>query len=290
MLQWCLVTVALGLLLWLAFQSFLVFLSFFLLYVTASSDLKLQQLVANRQLWWQNLWQEIRFVNAKYLLWPLVYWQYYRRWRAVRKHAGKQVVVLVAGYLRNSTDWWWLQGQLQQALPALVIYPMQLSQRGQSIEQIAASLQQQLLRLRQRYGVEQVTLVGHSMGGLVSAYLAEQQAELVDAAAAPRVARVVLLGSPLHGTSVASLGQQATAVQMRCHSEFLQQLRELMSSGAPRYYYVLSRLDNMIFPWQSAELQAPSRAGTLILDCSHQGLLHHRLVCEMLVVWLLTFD
>ncbi len=86
---------------------------------------------------------------------------------------------------------------------------------------------------------------------------------------------------------VASLGQQATAVQMRCHSEFLQQLRELMSSGAPRYYYVLSRLDNMIFPWQSAELQAPSRAGTLILDCSHQGLLHHRLVCEMLVVWLL---
>ncbi|MCC6072872.1 esterase/lipase family protein [Massilia sp. GCM10020059] len=57
-------------------------------------------------------------------------------------------------------------------------------------------------------GAPRVTILGHSMGGLVArAYVRKH--------GAARVARIITLGTPHHGTSLANLGLGANARQMR---------------------------------------------------------------------------
>ena len=63
-------------------------------------------------------------------------------------------------------------------------------------------------------GQAKVVLVGHSMGGLAArAYLARR--------GAARVARLITIASPHHGTALAVMGLGANARQMRRGSEFL---------------------------------------------------------------------
>jgi triacylglycerol lipase len=67
------------------------------------------------------------------------------------------------------------------------------------VHTLAAHIERKMERLRERYGIEHVHVIGHSMGGLVARYLVLQGNH-------DWVRTVITLGSPHHGTPVAALG------------------------------------------------------------------------------------
>jgi triacylglycerol esterase/lipase EstA (alpha/beta hydrolase family) len=93
--------------------------------------------------------------------------------------------------------------------------------------------------LRAGAGVERITLVCHSMGGLAArAYLREHGHHAV--------ARVVTIDSPHHGTLFARLGRGENTRQMELACDYL---RKLAASDEPvEFICFASQHDNMIVP------------------------------------------
>jgi triacylglycerol esterase/lipase EstA (alpha/beta hydrolase family) len=98
-------------------------------------------------------------------------------------------------------------------------------------------------------GAAKVVIVAHSMGGLVArAWMRDH--------GTGRVARVVTIGTPHHGTSLASFGVGLNAQQMRRDGAWLQALaasedaekRALITS-------IYSHHDNIVAPQTSSELE-----------------------------------
>lgn len=107
-----------------------------------------------------------------------------------------------------------------------------------------------------RSGCDNVIIVAHSMGGLVArAYMRGH--------GSARVAKVITLGTPHHGTSLASFGVGHNALQMRRtggvqESQGSPWLQELSASESPATRALVISLythhDNIIAPQTSSEL------------------------------------
>jgi len=98
-------------------------------------------------------------------------------------------------------------------------------------------------------GAGQVVIVAHSMGGLVArAWMRDH--------GAPRVARIVTIGTPHHGTSLANIGVGLNAQQMRRDGPWLQAL-DASEDAAKRALItsIYSHHDNIVAPQTSSELE-----------------------------------
>lgn len=127
---------------------------------------------------------------------------------ALRVHAGSvhPPVLLVHGYGCNSGYW-------KHLLPLLDA--RRISHAGVDLKPVAGSIDDYVAQVEGRArellaatGAARVAIVAHSMGGLVA------RAWMRDYGSA-RVARVITLGTPHHGTALANFGPGANAVQMR---------------------------------------------------------------------------
>ena len=108
---------------------------------------------------------------------------------------GRPIIVVIHGYLCNRGFWWWLRRRLRQSGP--VAATITLEPPFDDIEAFAEQLDR---RLRELPGADEVplVLVGHSMGGLVArAHLRRY--------GSGRVAELITLGSPDHGTQSARM-------------------------------------------------------------------------------------
>ncbi|WP_229425598.1 MULTISPECIES: alpha/beta fold hydrolase [unclassified Massilia] len=120
------------------------------------------------------------------------------------------------------------------------------------IDSYVPLIEQAVEELRAATGSQQVALVAHSMGGLVvRAWMRRHGSE--------RVARVITLGTPHHGTGMANFGLGANAVQMRWRGGGPSAwLRALAASedGARRALVtsIFSHHDNIIAPQTSSLL------------------------------------
>lgn len=94
---------------------------------------------------------------------------------ATRLGKGDQAIVLVHGYHHNSGAWWWFSKELDKAGMG-PIYTVNLLPPAASIERLAYQLSQKIEGIKKETGSNKITLIGHSMGGLVSAYYAENLA------------------------------------------------------------------------------------------------------------------
>jgi pimeloyl-ACP methyl ester carboxylesterase len=110
-------------------------------------------------------------------------------------------------------------------------------------------------RLRAAAGADRLTVVAHSMGGLVArAWLRRHGSE--------HVARVITLGTPHHGTCLASFGVGRNAAQMRRAGPAggleCPWLRELAASEDAATRALITSIythhDNIIAPQTSSEL------------------------------------
>lgn len=182
-------------------------------------------------------------------------------------------VLLVHGYVSNRGFWNRLSGMLRQA--GIVHAAPDLEPPGASIDAMALQLGSALEALCAATGSAQAVLVAHSMGGLVvRAYLRQQ--------GAARVAKVITLGTPHHGTGLANFAAGENVLQMRrsaraadaTGSDWLQQLAA--SEDAQRralFTSIYSHHDNIVAPQTSGFL--PGANNLAFAGIGHVALARH---------------
>jgi pimeloyl-ACP methyl ester carboxylesterase len=162
-------------------------------------------------------------------------------------------IVLLHGYSMNKSHMLVLLWRLRRAgfrnVRAVNLWPP-LS----SLHQIG---QHTLRRLKTIPGP--LTIVAHSMGGLVARHCAKEGAP---------IKQIITLGTPHAGTLMAAFGRGHNARDMRCDSKFL---AELGDSRVP-LTSIYSQLDNVIIPPHSAAF------GSQVIEFDHCG--HNTLVYD----------
>ena len=159
-------------------------------------------------------------------------------------------VLLVHGYVCNRGYWTQLSRQMAQA--GIVHKAVDLEPIDADIEAFVPQVEQAITELCTRTGSDRVILVAHSMGGLVArAWLRHY--------GAARVARIITIGTPHHGTALANLAAGANARQMsRIDGAPSGWLAQLAASEAPETRALITSMyshhDNIVAPQCSAHL------------------------------------
>lgn len=159
-------------------------------------------------------------------------------------------LLLVHGYVCNRGYWTKLSRQLARA--GIVHDGVDLEPIGADIEEFVPQVALAIAELCARTGSDRVILVAHSMGGLVArAWLRHY--------GAARVARIITIGTPHHGTALANLAAGANARQMsRVDGTPSGWLAQLAASETPELRALITSIyshhDNIVAPQSSAQL------------------------------------
>jgi triacylglycerol lipase len=157
---------------------------------------------------------------------------------------GRKPILLVHGFVCNRGKWWRLRRRLRAR--HYVVATINLEPPLGRLDEFAAPLDDRIVALLSESGADKVVLITHSMGGLVSrAYL--------QAYGAARVAAVITLSAPHHGTEIARLGCGRNAREMRPNSAWL---RNLDAQPAPTIPIssIWSGDDEFVAPPESSRL------------------------------------
>lgn len=192
----------------------------------------------------------------------------------------KYAVLLIHGYGRTQTDWIWFRKQLNDL--QVPIYTVNLAPAFAAIEQITIdSLPNKIAQIKQQTNCEKIILVGHSMGGLVATYYKEffDDEKLIDA--------VMCITSPFKGTKLSIAATGENSKQMLPNSHFTNKLRMKIALNPNNYYFIATKFDNIVFPWQSELLDGVPQEQQLILgEVSHLSTLHYKVVAQQINVWI----
>ncbi len=176
-------------------------------------------------------------------------------WIMPRSRAGMRVhaegrlppVLLLHGYGCNSGYWAHLAPLLDGE--GISHRALDLAPVTASIDAYVPLVEASVRALLAATGADQVVIVAHSMGGLVAR--AWMRAHGTD-----HVARVITLGTPHHGTSMASFGIGANAVQMRRDGVWLRDLAASESAATRALITsIYTHHDNIVAPQTSSELE-----------------------------------
>jgi predicted alpha/beta hydrolase family esterase len=162
--------------------------------------------------------------------------------------AGRTPVLLVHGYLSTRAYWRPMLRWLEARGVACIHAPNYRSVFS-SIEEGAAELHRAIERACSG-GEARVILVCHSMGGLVARRYLREHGE-------GRIARLVTIASPHHGTALSELGIGEHARQMRRSSAFLRELAGAEARDPPRVpaTSIYSVHDNLVSPQDTSRLE-----------------------------------
>lgn len=156
-------------------------------------------------------------------------------------------VLLVHGYLHNSSGWLYHRYRYNKA-GINNVFTVNLGHPFHSIEEYAEVVKQRVEEIKALTGKSNFKMVGHSMGGLVSAYYATNLAE----GHGVNVSQVITLGSPLNGTKFGYVGVGECSRQMRLESEFLPGLQDDIKASDVDFFHLGSKTDEIIRPTASA--------------------------------------
>ena len=161
-------------------------------------------------------------------------------------------VLLIHGYGCNGGYWSQLSALL--AREQISHATVSMEPMTASIDDYPEQIERALHALRAATGAQKVAIVAHSMGGLVArAYLRRHGAQ--------QVARVITLGTPHHGTGLASLGVGSNAKQMRLRDSWLSQLDADDRAHRSLFTSIYSYHDNIIAPQSSCHLPGARNIG-----------------------------
>jgi pimeloyl-ACP methyl ester carboxylesterase len=161
---------------------------------------------------------------------------------------GRVPVVVLHGYFSNRGTVRALVRALDEAGVAPVVAPS-LPCILAPVEEFAANAGRVVEEIASASGQPKVILVCHSMGGLIAR-------EYLRRHGAGRVAGLVTLGSPHHGSALARIGAGANARQMRPGSDFLRALERSEGEEGPGIpvLSIYTRHDNLVAPQDSSRL------------------------------------
>jgi triacylglycerol esterase/lipase EstA (alpha/beta hydrolase family) len=155
-------------------------------------------------------------------------------------------VLLVHGYGCNSGYWAHLAPLLD--LEGISHAGIDLEPVAGSIDDYVPLIEERVQALLAATGAARIAIVAHSMGGLAARAWMRSHGSA-------RVARLITLGTPHHGTALARFGPGANAVQMRRDGPWL---RELAAAEGPevraRIVSIYTHHDNIVAPQDSSVL------------------------------------
>jgi pimeloyl-ACP methyl ester carboxylesterase len=159
-------------------------------------------------------------------------------------------VLLVHGYGCNSGYWSYLVPRLERNFISHA--SVDLEPVGGAIDDYVPLVQDAVEDLCAATGAAQVAIVAHSMGGLVARAWMRVHG-------GGRVARIITLGTPHHGTGLASFGLGASAAQMRrvggAACDWLRELDAAEDAAQRRLITsIFSHHDNIVSPQTSSVL------------------------------------
>ncbi|HJU21473.1 MAG TPA: alpha/beta fold hydrolase [Casimicrobiaceae bacterium] len=179
-------------------------------------------------------------------------------------------VLLVHGVLCNAGIWWRLARYLRET-GVDGVYGLSYGPPLASIDSFAEQLAQKIDAIVSATGATKIVLVAHSMGGLVArAYMRAHG----DA----RVARVVTIGAPHHGSVLAWFCPGASLAQMRPGNAWLAALNDEKIDPSLPFVSLWSWHDSMVAPQTSSEL--PGAIEVTLAGVGHNALLGDRRVFE----------
>jgi pimeloyl-ACP methyl ester carboxylesterase len=178
-------------------------------------------------------------------------------WRMARARATTRIypdsehvpVLLLHGYGCNSAYWTHLIARLDAARISHATLDLEPVSAG--IDDYAPLVERAVEALRTATGAPQVAIVAHSMGGLVARAWMRAHGQ----AAVARLAKLITLGTPHHGTALARFGLGLNARQMRPGSAWLRALAAGEDDGARALVTsIWSHHDNIVAPQTSSML------------------------------------
>jgi triacylglycerol esterase/lipase EstA (alpha/beta hydrolase family) len=181
-------------------------------------------------------------------------------------------VVLVHGVLVNDGVWLSLRRFLARN-GVTPIYTINYGPPLADIAWFAEQLHTRIEEIRAATGAERVVLVAHSMGGLVArAYLRRF--------GAVRVAKLITIGAPHHGSMLAWSFPGTCLAQMRPGNAWLTDLNRDENGAAPvPITSIWSRHDSMVAPQASSVLG--NAENIALIGVAHNALLGDRRVMEL---------
>lgn len=187
-------------------------------------------------------------------------------------------ILLVHGYMNHSSVWVFFKKQLE-SLGFGPIYTINLGHPFRSIRAYAEKVKAKAEEIAKEMGRNDLILIGHSMGGLVSSLYA--------ATLAPpnTVTDVITIASPLNGTLVAHIGIGPNAREMQPRSLLLKEMREMMEKRKEtRFFHLATKSDQLIIPGTSALISVNPHF--LFEDLGHASLLYSRRTGNQVARWL----
>lgn len=195
--------------------------------------------------------------------------------------AAGRPVVLVHGIADNRSAFTILRRTLRRRGFGRIV-TVNYSPLTSDVRKAAADLADQVERVCQQSGYEQVVLVGHSLGGIIARYYVQCLAG--DA----RVSTLVTLGSPHAGSQLARMAPLLVGRQLRPNSELM---RELAGPArcSTRFVTIYSDQDAVV-PYRSARLEHPDLLVTAlrVRGVGHLSLLANSTVAHAIVAALTT--
>lgn len=188
-------------------------------------------------------------------------------------------ILFVHGYLHSSWVWIFFRKMVSRAGFG-PLYFIDLSPPFAPLQHYVEQIAEMAEEIRKEEGRLDLTLVGHSMGGIAASLYALRFAPKGS------ISQVITLASPFHGTPVAKWGFGEGAFQLRPDSPLLQELREELASSSIPFFHLAAGADPIVIPGASALLnRSPSRE-LLLPQLGHVSLLFSPKAASQVIRWL----
>lgn len=185
-------------------------------------------------------------------------------------------VVFIHGYFQDRADFWWLARQFRRAGKGPLYgfnYPW-----FDSVDRNVPRLDRFVERVCAETGATQVTLIAHSLGGLVALEYAHSTA------GTGRVAHCITIGTPHAGVVWRGPIPGRVARELRAGGEFHAERRERAVSAPTLSVY--STHDNIVHPPSTCELSARGGSDVAIEGLGHLSLLYSPEVARVLIAFI----
>ncbi len=189
-------------------------------------------------------------------------------------------ILLIHGYLNEHCVWAYHARKLIGAKMG-PIYMIDLKEPFRSIHDHVDVVARKVDEIKKETGCQKVILIGHSMGGIISALYALQVAP------PGTVTEVITIASPLKGTYMANLGIGKCAYDMHIHSPLVDELAALMDTNhLIRFYHLATLNDLLVIPASSAWINGPLHQTYILSGIGHVGMLFSPRVAKQILRWL----
>lgn len=189
-------------------------------------------------------------------------------------------ILLVHGYLHNSSGWILMKKKLEAK--GHKVFTINLGSPLSSIESYAEKVKKKAQDIAKLTNRQDLILIGHSMGGLVSTKYA------VDLAPEGTVKKVITIGTPLYGSPFAPIGIGKCAKQMKKGSPFLKDLHKKMEGKEKEiaFFHMASQTDLIVPADRAIRNNTPTERTRVFSNLGHIGLLYSRRVAESVMEYL----